>query len=643
MRPEDLGIGKLFDKARDAVVVADAKTQRMILWNPAAERMFGYSPSEALNLKVEVLVPEPLREDHRAGIARYAREGHGSYIDSAEPLELPALRKDGEEIWVELSLSPIEPEGANDGNGRFVLAIVRDITERKRAEEELSRYAAELTDLYNNAPCGYHSLDKEGIFIAINDTELAWLGYTREEVVGRKKFSDIVTEQGLHTFRENFPRFKEQGWISDLEFELVRKDGTPMWVLLSATAIKDAEGNFVASRSTFVDITERKRAEEASSRLAAIVESSDDAILGKTLEGIITSWNRGAERIYGYSEQEVIGRPISILAPPERADEIPTILRKIRRGERVDNYETVRVCKDGSRIQVSLTVSPVRDANGNVIGASTIARDITERKRAEEEIRRLNETLEGRVAERTAQLAESERRLKELVGKLLVAQEEERRRVAYEVHDSLTQMIVAIHQGLQIFADDHPPGATVGEGELDHVVWLARQTVVEARRIIEGLRPTALDDFGLAVAIRQQLEELEKEGWQTSYEESLGKERLPSEVETALYRVAQEALTNAKKHTRAARARVTLRRSAHGRVRLEVADEGSGFDPSASSQNTAGPGEKVGLSSMRERVALLGGVLELKSKPGVGTIVIAEVPIPGHPSNPENTHDYFAD
>ena len=151
-----------------------------------------------------------------------------------------------------------------------------------------------------------------------------------------------------------------------------------------------------------------------------------------------------------------------------------------------------------------------------------------------------------------------------------------------------------------------------------------------------------MDDFGLAVAIRQQLEELEKEGWQTSYEESLGKERLPSEVETALYRVAQEALTNAKKHTRAARARVTLRRSAHGRVRLEVADEGSGFDPSASSQNTAGSGEKVGLSSMRERVALLGGVLELKSKPGVGTTVIAEVPIPGHPSNPENTHDYYA-
>jgi PAS domain S-box-containing protein len=506
MRPEKLGIGKLFEMVRDAVVVAEAETQRMILWNPAAERVFGYPASEAIGLRVEALVPDQLKEEHRSGMARYSRTGHGPYIDSNEPLELPTVRKDGHQIWVELSLSPIEPEGAEeDGDGRFVLAIVRDITERKRVEDELSRYAAEVADLYNNAPCGYHSLDKEGTFVAINDTELAWLGYTREEVVGRMRFSDIVTERSLQTFRENFARFKEQGWIGDLEFELVRKDGTLMWVLLSATAIKDAEGIFVASRSTFVDITERKRAEE--------------------------------------------------------------------------------------------------------------------------EIRRLNETLEQRVAERTAQLAESKNELRDLLGKLLVAQEEERRRVAYEVHDGLTQMVVAIHQHLQVFATDHPPGSTAGETELERLLWLAQQTVVEARRVIDGLRPTALDDFGLVAAIGQQLEALEGEGWQTSYEEDLGEERLPPQVETALYRVAQEALTNARKHSGTTRVHVALRRSAPGRVRLEITDEGSGFDPSASSQNTAGPGEKVGLSSMRERVALLGGLLKVKSKPRAGTTVIAEVPL----------------
>src|SRR5918992_5728586 len=201
LRPEDLGFGKLFERVRDAVIVADAKTQRIVLWNPAAEKMFGYSTSEALELRVEVLVPEHLKDDHRAGIARYAETGHGPYVDSDAPLDLPAVRKDGEEIRIELSLSPISPvHDADGGEGKFVLAIIRDITERKRAEEELSRYAAEVADLYNNAPCGYHSLDEEGTFIAINDTELGWLGYAREEVVGRKKFAEFLTDRSPRAF-----------------------------------------------------------------------------------------------------------------------------------------------------------------------------------------------------------------------------------------------------------------------------------------------------------------------------------------------------------------------------------------------------------------------------------------------------------
>src|SRR4051812_30714910 len=137
MRPQDLGIGRLFEKIRDAVIVADAKTQRIVLWNQAATNIFGYSVPEALKLRIEALVPEHLKDQHRTGIARYAKTGRGPYVDSRRPLELPALRKDGEEIHVELSLSPIRPVEEADGSGRFVLAIVRDVTERKRAEEEV--------------------------------------------------------------------------------------------------------------------------------------------------------------------------------------------------------------------------------------------------------------------------------------------------------------------------------------------------------------------------------------------------------------------------------------------------------------------------------------------------------------------------
>jgi PAS domain S-box-containing protein len=143
--PQDLGIGELFERIRDAVIVADAESQRIVLWNPAAARMFGYSSSEALELKVEALVPEPLKAQHRAGIARYAKTGHGPYIDTHEVLDLPAVRNDGEEISVELSLSPISPVHEVDGEGgRFVLAIIRDVTERKWIEEEVRQLNKDL-------------------------------------------------------------------------------------------------------------------------------------------------------------------------------------------------------------------------------------------------------------------------------------------------------------------------------------------------------------------------------------------------------------------------------------------------------------------------------------------------------------------
>src|ERR671917_1400688 len=144
MDPQDLGIGSLFERIQDAVIVAVAKTQRIVLWNPAATNIFGYSASEALELCVEDLVPEQLKDQHRRGIAHYAKRGHGPYIDSHRPLELPAVRKGGKEIYVELSLSSIGPEGGIDSNERFVLAIIRDITERKRIEEELRQLHKDL-------------------------------------------------------------------------------------------------------------------------------------------------------------------------------------------------------------------------------------------------------------------------------------------------------------------------------------------------------------------------------------------------------------------------------------------------------------------------------------------------------------------
>jgi PAS domain S-box-containing protein len=178
---------------------------------------------------------------------------------------------------------------------------------------------------------------------------------------------------------------KEQRPIRGAEAIAERPDGTRVPFLAYPTPLFDeATGELVGAINSLVDISEHKRGAEAGQRLASIVESSDDAIVSKDLDGIITSWNRGAERLFGYAPAEAIGKPIMILLPADRHDEEPAILDRIRRGDRVDHYETVRRRKDGSLVEISLMVSPVRNAEGRIIGASKIARDITERRRAEE-------------------------------------------------------------------------------------------------------------------------------------------------------------------------------------------------------------------------------------------------------------------
>jgi signal transduction histidine kinase len=289
-------------------------------------------------------------------------------------------------------------------------------------------------------------------------------------------------------------------------------------------------------------------------------------------------------------------------------------------------HEEVSLGKEPARRDYELTLSPVADRKGHSRGRLILLHDITERKRVEDEVRQLNATLEKRVADRTTQLAERERQLEALVGKLIAAHEEERRWVAYEVHDSLIQMVIAAQRYIQTFADTHPPGSKVRPGELDRPLELVRQTVQEGRRMVKGLRPTTLDDFGLVTAVRQRVEELRNEGWEIDYEETLGGVRLPTEVEITLFRVTQEALNNVQKHAQTSAVCVALTQRGR-KVRLEVSDEGRGFDPSAVLAEQ-GPVERVGLSSMRERVALLGGDFEIRSKLGAGTSVVAEVPLP---------------
>jgi signal transduction histidine kinase len=224
------------------------------------------------------------------------------------------------------------------------------------------------------------------------------------------------------------------------------------------------------------------------------------------------------------------------------------------------------------------------------------------------------------------ELNDRERALQNLVKRLLGAQEEERRRVAYEVHDGLAQVAVAAHQNLQAFARRYAPETEQGRRELDRILGQVRTTVSDARRVIANLRPMALDDLGLAAAISLEVERLNEDGYQVDWEEHLGDESLPREIEIALFRVAQEALTNIRKHAGTKWLKIELRRR-DTEVYLEVRDFGRGFDPAALQTLGGRPGERVGFAGMRERVGMLGGEFEIQSRPEAGTIVAAIIPL----------------
>jgi PAS domain S-box-containing protein len=222
-------------------------------------------------------------------------------------------------------------------------------------------------------------------------------------------------------------------------------------------------------------------------------------------------------------------------------------------------------------------------------------------------------------------LAEREARLEQLVGQLMAAQEEERHRIAYEVHDGLAQFAVGVQQHLETLAA-HSRLRNVGlRDDLNRALELARRAVGEARRVIAGLRPITLDVLGVGPAIELEIEALRVEGWQIAYDQHLGTERLLPQIETGLFRVLQEALTNVRKHAGTTRVHVTLERHADT-ITLEVRDWGRGFRP-ATVLERSGPSERVGVVGMQERIALLGGRCTVRSRPGAGTHIAVDLPL----------------
>jgi len=501
---------------------------------------------------------------------------------------------------------------------------------------------------------------------------------------------------------------------------------------------------------TFHDVTERKQAERTTSLLAAIVDSSDDAIISKKLDGTLTSWNQSAERLFGYKAAEAIGQHITLIVPWERRSEEEDILRRLAGGERVEHFETVRRRRDGTYLDVSLTISPIRDTAGRVIGASNVARDISERKRsevalreseerfralvnassdvvyrmspdwsemreldgrrfvgdtgkprkdwlneyihpddqpivlrtireavqtksmfelehrvrrtdgtlgwtnsravpllnvngeilewfgaasdvtarkeAEESFRKLAQTLDTEVRARTRELEERSNQLRELSWRLLTSQDEERRHIARELHDSagqtLTVLGITLAQLLQKTGRNAPELATEAEQIQETVQQLHR----EIRTTSYLLHPPLLDESGLCSAINWYVQGLlERSGLRVHLDISEEFGRLPRDMELVIFRLVQESLTNIHRHSESKTASIRIARESN-QISLDIRDQGKGMSPARLAEIQSGR-SGVGISGMRERLRQFEGTLNIESDSS-GTRVFATIPFP---------------
>jgi len=355
--------------------------------NPEACRIFGMTEQEICEAGRDGLVDT---SDPRLQQALDERSRTGKYRG-----ELTFKRKDGTRFPGEISSSAYKDKEGHDKT----TIVIRDIAKHKRIEEALQASEGHFRALAEDTSDWVWEVDEQLRYTYASPKVTELLGYTPTEMLGKTPFDFMPPEEALRV-RLGMDEFtKNPRPIQALENVNVRKDGSLRVLETSGVPLFDAAGRLAGFRGIDRDITERKRAEEERTRLSAIVESSNDAIIGKSEEGMITSWNPAAERMYGYAAAEVIGKPFSILVSPELVDEIPQVLERIKRVEHVETFETMRRRKDGTEICVSLTVSPIRDSAGNIKGVSTIARDMTAHQEAQEKIEKLNADLLCRATE----------------------------------------------------------------------------------------------------------------------------------------------------------------------------------------------------------------------------------------------------
>ncbi len=528
----------------------------------------------------------------------------------SEQREKRYVRKDGSIVWCLLTSSAVRNES---GGIDYLAAVIQDISDRKAAEQALGaleqeqRRLAELAETERARLAEAQSVARIGSWeTRFPELAVDWSAETFR-IFGihpgsfqptHERFLDFVHPDDREAVHSAFTASIGTPSPQMIQHRIVLADGSIKFVEERWRTFLDNKGEPVRAVGTCQDITDQKKTETERAQLAAIVESSNDAIISRTLDRIILSWNPAAERMFGWTAAEAIGQTVSLITPPEYDRKLGQLVERLLRGETVPPVETWRMRKDGTRFEVQISFSAVRDDRGNVTAIATIFRDITEGRRAEAALRALT------------------RRLSEV-------EETERRNIHRELHDQIGASLSALKLDLSLIGGmlDARAKKAVG-GRLERAQQLTGETIDRIRDVMGELRPPALDDFGLLAALRTHAQSFAvRLGIPVHVNGEEVEPRLANFAETALFRIAQEALTNIAKHARAREVVISLD-SDRDRLTLVIADDGAGFDIHANPPRQ----DSWGLRTMRERAQAIGADLRIESAPGKGTRVIVEVP-----------------
>jgi PAS domain S-box-containing protein len=565
----------LLESPLDALMVVDHQGLIQMV-NTHMEGMFGYSRDELFGQTMEILLPHRFRRQHRQHMTGYMAKPKLRPMGTG--LELYGLHKDGTEFPIEISLNPLQTTGTP-----LVSAAIRDVSERKRSEVQLARLARILETSSNEI---YFFEAATLCFNFANQGAITNLGYGVEELSSLTPL-DLIPEFNVTSF-ENLLKPLRDGSKNSLQFSTVhqRKDGSryPVDIYLQLFRT-ETPPLFVA---IITDTSERdatqKALQQSQQRVTMHVANTPLSVLEwRTSDGMITAWNPAAERMFGYKAEEVMGqRRADFLVPDEHKGKLEAVLHgKISHAGFRNTIKNIT--KEGRLLTCEWYTTLLGDVDGEGERMAALALDVTARQRA--------------------------------INELLNVQEEERSRISKDLHDHVGQLLTGLNLGLSA-AIEKPD-----KQKLSDLKVLASTILEDVRRISRDLRPALLDELGLAAAIKRFVRELVPQDSMKVDVLVRVPETLERDTVTVIYRVTQEALTNVVRHAKAHHASVVVTTSEDA-VQLFVEDDGVGFDPSAVETS-----EHIGLSSMRERIELLGGSFSAESLLGKGTTISAVLPL----------------